>query len=149
MTTQELWLKILLYMTSFRSPSKLTHAKHSLDSQEQETGQHRDLGWVSWPVVIRKASSSSRWGQVQRPTARHHAKSKYEASIGILLSELREHHRGGEGRIVGVKRGWRTAGEHGSLNQLSRAHMVSQGLKWLAQGLERSAPGPLCLCCSC
>lgn len=36
--------------------------------------------------------------------------------------------------------------EHSPLNQLSRAHMGSQRLKWQAWGLQGSIPGPLHIC---
>ena len=46
------------------------------------------------------------------------------------------------------QRRWMTPGEHGPLDQLSRAHMGSQ-LKKQAQGMYGSAPGPLHVCYSC
>ena len=40
------------------------------------------------------------------------------------------------------QRGWRTPGERGPLNQLSREYVGSERLKRQAQALQGSAPGP-------
>lgn len=41
------------------------------------------------------------------------------------------------------QRGWRTLGERGRPNQLNRAHIGLQSLKWQAWGLHGFGPGPL------
>lgn len=67
---------------------------------------------------------------MQRPIVRQYGEreSKLEVSISSFPAELLEPHgRGGENNIG--RREWRTLGEQSLLSQLSRAHIVSQGLK--------------------
>jgi hypothetical protein len=46
------------------------------------------------------------------------------------------------------QRGWRTPGEQGALNQPGTYELTETELKQQAQGLQGSAPGPLCVNCS-
>lgn len=50
--------------------------------------------------------------------------------------------------MIKNQRGWRTLGEQGPQNQLSRSHKNSQRLKQQAQCLRGSVPGPLYMYCN-
>jgi hypothetical protein len=60
---------------------------------------------VPCPVVIREASSNSRWEQMQRHTIRHYVKreSKFQGVIWSLPSEIKKPHRREGGKIVAVR----------------------------------------------
>lgn len=80
---------------------------------------------MTCPIEIREASSSTRWEQVPKSTAKHFAEieSKLEVSIeslpwssGIQKKRPKKDYRS--------QREWSTP-EHTLLNQLSRVHMFS------------------------
>lgn len=68
------------------------------------------INLVPCPVLIREDSSSIRWEQVQRPTARHYSEreTKLKISIRCFPFDLREHYAPGGGETIGV----RVDGEH-------------------------------------
>lgn len=102
---------------------------------------------VLCPVVIREVSSGSRWESMQRPTAQHSLcwGFKLEVSIGSLPSEFGEFHRRGGANIVGLRGEWRTPGEHGPLNQLSRMHMGLTGTWSSKHGVWMGLHQVLCI----
>jgi hypothetical protein len=88
---------------------------------------------VLYSSTRREPSSYIRSELIQRLIEKQYAEkcthsSKNSVSMKFLLSELR---------------GWRTSGEQGLLNQLSKVNMNSQRRKQQEQGLYGSAPGPL------
>jgi hypothetical protein len=107
-----------------RGPGTRGWVSHRPRIESNTTGQKRKKQSTKWflmipcytrrlepsLIVIREASSSNYWEQIQRPTAKH--------------VELREPLQK-KGRKVQNHRGWRTPGEYGLQNQLSSTHRDS------------------------
>lgn len=91
--------------------------------------------------VLKKASLGSTWELVQRSQSNMQRDSTLGISIRSPWRWPTLPQRGMKHRKS--QRVWKTSRELSSLNQLSRAHRVSQSLNWQAQSLHESAPGPL------
>jgi hypothetical protein len=76
---------------------------------------------VPCPVITRKASSSSRWKQVQRPTSRHYSErgrdNKLELYIRSIPCEIGEVHRRGRRKTEEVR-----GKTHGRTHDVWRVH---------------------------
>jgi hypothetical protein len=70
----------------------------------------------------------------------------WRSLLGPSPSEIRETHRRGVGENSRTQREWRTPGEHGQQNQLSKVRMGSQRQVEPAWHLYKSVPCPLCIC---
>lgn len=98
---------------------------------------HNTHRLMTCPIGIREASSSTRWEQVPKSTAKHYAKieSKLEVSIESLLWSSGTQKKRPK-KDYRSQREWSTP-EHTLLNQLSRVHMCSDteaestGSKWI------------------
>jgi hypothetical protein len=86
---------------------------------------------VLYPVIIREASSGSRWEQMKRPTARNHAERVCNWMSPSNLSPRSSWTSPKEGqKDCKSQKGWRTQENRqiGPLNPMSKVHMSSHGL---------------------
>lgn len=117
--------------------------------------------WQKWPTVLNEWGTGSVWlvnscagkGRVRvfkdREASQVRGQGRPTQSFSLSRSPIWKgkcrQNRAVEGRKVCQKR-CRTQGEHGPLNQLSRDQMGSPRLKWQAESLHGSVPGPCVLC---